>query len=646
MKPSSNKPRFRNLAEKSLILSALIRLSQWFYDKLPDSLIGHLFGGKDRHSENGVVSYMTAKIPLRRRIVIPVKRFFARHFEHSIILQFLRSWIGKLPALPIKCVGIFYFAFGAYASVAYLIQRFAMNLSVSDRDFHLSLLCLLVGGILTGSAKTCAEAITDSRILDLLLFRLLGIPKEAFRAKGTPPGRGNVAFAVGLAFGALGSLLTPTWVLIALAFIVFGYAFLMLPEVGVIALFVLFPFLSAEQTALLCAFVTLSWLRKLLCGKRLLATVSLDISVLSFALILYLGGVVSVAGRESMTEGLLTVCFMMGYFLTVNLIRTSEWIKRAVSALLLSLGAISAAALIKYGFARFLSGDGGTSLSALLPENTLTLIAEPNVLAALILLLLPFALVAYTRSRSGDGRFGYALIILSALLSLFLFPTAGGWIGAVVMLVVYLMLLSRLSLAKILCALALLPTVFLLLPPRVIELIGRVFRVTSQNTAVRQGVEALLGDTFVGGIGLGEAAFRRAFPLYSSASAEGVFGSYGLFAHLTLSVGITGSILFLALIIIFLRHCMSHLANSREDDMSLRLLTAAGCSAIFGALAMGAVNNLFYDDRVFLVFWLVIGLTSSTIRTTVRERIPQYLEGPYLEIDSSNPTSSYGRKVR
>ena len=645
MKTQKSASFFSRLMKKSRILSVCERISAWFRQKLPDSFVSHLFAAEKRHSENGLLASLTARIPLRRRVILPVKRFAARHFERSVLLRALRRWIAKLPALPLKCVGIFYFAFGAYTDVAYLIRRYATGAALTERDFYLGLLMVLIGALLTGSGKTCGEAIGESRFASLLLFSLLGIPREAFRAKEAPRGRGNVAFIVGLCFGALGDFFGPSAVLLALTLTVFGYAVLILPEVGVILLAALLPFLSATHTALLCSFVTVCWLLKLIRGKRLLATVSLDLAVLAFAFLLLMSGVFSVDGTTGLATAGRLISLLMGYFLAVNLLRTSAWIKRAVTALLLSLGIGSVFAVGKAAIRLLLPEALHAELFSLLPSGVLSLLADHGVLAAGMILLLPFLFTSLSRAE-GDAKIGYGLMTVLAFLSLLLFPTAGGWIGAAVMIVLYLLLIARHSFAKLVTAVAVLPFLLVLLPASLWRAIASVFAGEGQISAASRALEKLIGDCFAGGIGLGEDALSYVFPLYSSASAEGVSASYSLYTHLILAVGVTGLLFFFAILLIFFRHLFSYLAARREDESFAAQTTAAALSGIVGVLVVGCFTNFFADDRLFLLFWLILGLASAAVRTALRERIPQYLEGPYLEIDCNSSETSLRRKVR
>ena len=153
--PNKKKVRF-NLVSHSMILSTLARASEFCYDKLPESAIGHLLTGNHRGNGDRLLEKASDKIAFRRRISIPFKRWMAREFEQSFLLTKLLAFIRRLPLLQLRCLGIFYFAFGLCTSVAFTIERFVLNHAETPlRTIMIGLISAMIGGILSTSAKSC-----------------------------------------------------------------------------------------------------------------------------------------------------------------------------------------------------------------------------------------------------------------------------------------------------------------------------------------------------------------------------------------------------------------------------------------------------------------------------------------------------------
>ncbi len=649
MNQPTGKRSFSDLASRSLILSALVTLSRFLREKFAESFIGHLLVGNHRNTGSGLFSYLGEKIGIRRRISIPFKRFMAKSFEKSTLLNQAKTGIAQLPNLQLRCIGILYFATGLYLSISFLIQRFALTIiSTPASVLFYGIIAAVVGSLLSTSQKRCGEAICQSKVLSFFLFRTLGIRKEALCSQGRSIGRGDAAFLFGIAAGAFATLTSPLLVLLAIPVLGIAYAILSLPECGVVLLLLTLPFLGTAPIGILTVYVTICWLLKWIRGKRVLATASLDVSVLCFAIVLLFGGLVSVTRDESLRAALIQIAMMAGYFITVNLIRTSEWVDRCVKALLFSVSITAFVGVMEYllGFAPQNWLD--VSMLSIIPGRSVSFFGNPNVLAELLVMTLPFFWVSSRLAPAGDRRLGYRILFLLSAACLLFTWSRGGWLSALLALLLLVILTSPAILAKIFCMLLLLPGIVLLLPNSITTRFLSTFGSSDSSIAYRigiwQGVDHIVADCFAGGIGVGETAFRRVYPLYSLSALEAAPHTHNLYLQILVAVGVTGLILFMALLLIFLRHYASYTTTGQNDDLPLRLTAAAGFSGILGLLFMGMTDYVWYNARILLLFWLIIGLTSAAIRTGARERQITPLDGPHLDLDCKYSSALHGRK--
>ncbi len=649
MNRKQQKDRFRAFAAKSLILSALLRLSDTLRKAVSESGVAHLLAENRRHSGNGLFSYLGQRLGFRRHVVIPFKRFMARHTERSTLLSALAKRLALLPDVKLNVFGIFYFAIGLYTSVSFIVQRFALQLpDTSEAELIGGLVALVFGAILTISQKRCGDTIIDSRLLSLLLFETLGIPRKALLSQGKPRGRGDIAFLLGIAAGALGALTSLSLVVFALPLLAMAYAILALPECGVVLIFLLLPFVNTMTIGLLTAFVTLAWFLKWIRGKRIMATTSLDIAVVCFSVVLLCGGLISVTPSESLRSALLLVTLMTGYGITVNLIRTSEWVERCRKAMLFSFGITALAGVCEYLLGLAPQKWLDVVMLDIIPGRSVSFFGNPNVLAAFLVMILPVALVSRNMARPGDQRLGCIALILISLGCLIVTWSRGGWLAAMVALLVLVLLTSHSVLPKLFCGLLLLPAFLAVLPQSIHTRFLSAFRGADSSLTYRfgiwAGVDRLLSDCFAGGIGIGETAFRRVYPLYSLAAIEDAPHTHNLYTQIAVSVGFTGLAVFFAVLLIFLRHYASYTVTGQQDGPQLHLTAAAGFSGIVGFLVMGLTDYVWYNHRVFLLFWMILGLTSAAIRTSARERIDIPLEGPHLDLDCKRISAPAGKR--
>lgn len=626
----------RSFAKNSMIIGALSRFSDFLRNRFDESFFGWLLCGNYRHEENGIIGLAGEKLKIRQRITVPFKRFNARAFENSLILRKTGEMFRKIPDVQFKYAGIFVFAFGLYTAISCLIKNFGAAIAgQSFYTLYLGVICAAIGGIISTSQKRLSETVAGSRILSFLIFRVLGIKPAAVSGTGKNRGRGDVSFVSGIVLGLISEITSPFAALLAIPVSALAFAVLAVPECGAVCVILAFPFLGMRQLALLCAFVTAAWLLKLMRGKRTVSTSSLDIAVLAFAAVMLAGGLVSVTREESMRYALYFICFMSGYFIAVNLIRTSEWFYRCISALVFSFSLTVIAGTVSAVGSPGLAGIPFLQTAA---QKLTGIVSVPSEFAQLTVLILPFLLVCASGYRKTDAGLGLSLLSVLSVFCLFFTRSRGGWGSAVIGLVVLLLLVSRRSVGFIAAAAVICPIVRVFLPPPVTAGISEFLSVSGESAAYRtglwNGVDRLITQCFAGGIGVGETAFEKVFPLFSQTDISANPTTKNLYTQITVSVGVSGLIVFAAILLIFLRHFCSFYSAGHGDDRRMRLFSAAGFSGICAILVFGFTEYVLADYRVLLAFWLIIGLTSSAVRVSVRERIhvPEP-EGISLDID-------------
>ncbi len=634
----------------SRILSALRRLAEQFRLICSESFAGRLLSGDRRNSGSGIFTRLFNKLGFRRHVSIPVKRAIARTCERSFLLNFVKNAIGSLTDLPLRCVGIFFFSGGLCQIIFLLFRQFVMG--QTDRlvfELTAGLAGALIGGILIASQKLLGEALCRSRFFSFFLFRVLGLREEVLaRRTDRPVGRGDVSFFLGVSVGAFGIATGLPGILLMPILIGLLCVVLYNPESGVILLLLSWPFLPLSRMVFLCCFVVVCWFLKLLRGKRTLATASLDIAVLSFAFLLLLAGMISITPSESLRSAGLLIVLTSGYFLTVNLIRTTEWVKRSVGALLFSFGFLTVTGILRLLLRTSVLPLPGLALPAALTDGIASFAGSSLSLEGL-LPLIPLAAVARMTSHSSDSRLGYRILGIAAVL-LLIFSRSGSlrFAGTIILLLSFFLGI-RSTVSELLTGAILLPALFFLRPLSARLPFLAALLPASENAfsaGVSAGWNRLVREVFAGGIGLGQAAFDRVYPLFVPTSSRVPESAYGLYDRLIIASGLPLLLVFLVLFLIFLRHCFSYFSNARNDDPTLRYTVAAGFSGIFGLLILGLTQPVWDQPRLYFLFWLVLGLTSAAIRTGTRERITERQERPFLELNCSRAASRAGRKDR
>ena len=171
----------------------------------------------------------------------------------------------------------------------------------------------------------------------------------------------------------------------------------------------------------------------------------------------------------------------------------------------------------------------------------------------------------------------------------------------------FLVLLDRRFLIVGLVALVLSP---LYLPESVLSRFTSIGNMGDTSTSYRVyiwlGTLAMLKDYWFTGIGPGSAAFNTVYPAYAY-NAITAPHSHNLFLQITCDTGICGLVVFLLLLLGYYR--MMFTAIAREGDRVARLLQIGAVSAVSGFLVESMTDYTFYNYRVLLLFWAVLGLS-------------------------------------
>lgn len=625
----------KSTKKKSSIFSCLTRFSEFIYSKIPESLSARLLTEKKK-KENGLFSTLISKLNFKKRVSLPVKRYIAKSFDSSFILTYLRELFRIIPLIQLKCVGLFYFSFGLFSTIAHLVKTNVLMGGTSDGLLYLSIGACVVGGIFCGSQKTCYAAFSESKILSGIFFRFFNIPRNDSYLREKPVGRPSYFLISGFIAGLIGTILSVQFILLLFPAILALYAVFAFPESGAVALFLSLPFLSHEQLGVFCALLTLSWLLKLLRGKRVLKFTSIDVTVLVFGAAIFFGGVISVSSKESAELCVTLLSMLSAYFAVSNLLRTAQWIKKCGAALVISFSVSLIASAL--GEAVRLLPEARTAIfSEIFSDSALLIMSINPVFIHMAVAVIPLMLLRSVSSKNASKTVWTVFAVILTLVCLFIGASRSGTIAAVIGLVLLLMLVSKRSLSYIIPAILVIPLVIALMPSGVTGAVSRLFAFDGSVVSYRQSVNyttnKIIADSLFGGIGLGEGAFSRIYPLYTNDLSQEITHASDLYSQITISLGLTGLIIFLIFIAQLLRRYFSYIVSSRVDDPELKISTVSTFTGLAALLIMGLADHIWLSPSVFLMFWLIAALFSASVKTAEAERYEPVSTEPTLEID-------------
>ncbi len=649
--PKNNGNFLITLVRGSIILTSLDRFAAYIYSLIKNGFFGWLFTGYRSGAGSRFLEWFAGTSPahwLERR-----RRSMCRRIESSVLLNFIPYMMRFFLGCRLRVYGAFLASFGLYTAVVTAVTSILSGQleSLLEHSYILVSVVMIFAALpLILSKNTLAEGIMTSSAGKMLLA-VTGYTSADLQNTVGSGGHMNTAFLVGIICGALTYRISPAYILLGMAALIWAYLVVIRPEIGVLTLFAGMPWLPTMFLAVIVIYTTLCWFLKLFRGKRIFRLEPVDVMAAAFAVLMAFGGVISLSA-SSLKPALLMTCLLMGYFLTVGLIRSREWLVRCSAAAILS-------ATLESLWAMFLHfTGGGYSSDAWIDEEMFEAIAgravgtldNPNMLGEYLILILPIAAAMFIGRGEGMRRLSCFFCIAVMGACLILTWSRGAWLGLIFAALLFLFMWHHRSMWLVLAGIAAIPMLPYVLPQSIISRFSSIGDLSDSSTSYRVHIwhasAAMIGDNPISGIGVGEGAWDQLYPLYSYMGVEAAPHSHNLYLQIWLELGLTGILAFILFLFLLYQSGFTMFAsigslrglqtpdlspamlrrnlNDGEQSADLELqrartqlrMTAAGpLCGIAGVLLQGMTDYAWYNYRVYLMFWLVCGLASAYIRS-------------------------------
>lgn len=334
-----------------------------------------------------------------------------------------------------------------------------------------------------------------------------------------------------------------------------------------------------------------------------------------FAAVYLVCTLTSVTPRGSLQAGMLTVAFVLFAIVLQGAITERRQIDTLIALLVLGGFLVSI-----YGFAQVILGVESTAtwVDDSFVESGVSLrvystLDNPNVLSEYLLLVIPLGVAATLTGRTRQSKAAGAVATAAMVACLALTLSRGGYLGLALAAALFLVLLDRrfivLGVIGGICLLFFLPATIM---QRIISIADMSDTSTSYRLSIWVASVDLLRDYWLCGIGTGTAAFRQIYPLYSYNAAISQH-AHNLYLQVMCECGISGIVALLGAVFSAVRGLGARLKES--TDQKTRLQAIALICSLTGFLAQSFTDHSFYNYRVEMVFWVVIGLCATLARS-------------------------------
>lgn len=565
----------------------------------------------------------------------------------SLIAGFLVVFLSGAPSI-----------YEGYALTNYAIET--LQDYIFGAQFWVNVILFLLVGIFTLPirARSLQEAKTQSFFLSAFFERLLGAKSELLEDLSQPladPHKERMTrrilrfllLLIGAMVGVLSAFVSPFYFLFGLFVVILVSIIARTPEAGLVLSVLLLPALHfggsfgqlysgtelllengnilsmiGLPTVALSFLVLLtgfSYMIKVLRKKRLFRFGLLDGAVLLLAVGALLYSVFPRPTAGSISEAIVTVIFVLVYFLSVNLLRTEAWIGRVLAVVAFTLFSALTAGIAVYFFglpylgwlsSEHIRGEAG---------NISVLFGGEEFLGSYLVLMFPLSLGTVFSVRSAACK-----VFASICLPEILFVAA--------------LLDSKIPLTFCLvglCAFLLLSTYKTLYAVPLAALgAGVVYQLFPNGTSLFVYLKGYLKRNFGQGFYLWDRLFTIPYELSLFGEGFGNLRFSSLFAkndpftdasfwiRSLIGVGIPGGIAMLVFVLLFMQWCFEEMKWARGTH--LRHCLVGGFSAILVLVMYGAFMPIFVDFRMVFLFWLSVGLTAASCRVSADRRSDGY----------------------
>ena len=635
------KKRTGGIAAFSLLISLFDKLGEIIYNTVIEGFFGNIFTAYTKTRNHFSRGFFRTYVLDNKKIKYffrKIRKFLSKNLDSCLTLSFATNLINKLCSLPLQYYGNLGLFFGIYTIVVYCVKFFVPGISAPDiSHLYIGIFTTVAFIPMLFSRISLAMSIKNSIVGRTLFKQILGFSDESFDSKkSVSQGRGNYMLLIGLILGFLTFIIHPAVIIIiAISAIVLALIAIS-PEIGVLITVFSIPFLSFFETptallALLIIVTTFFYIIKVIRGKRVFKLEFSDFCVLLFAIIILISSIYSAGENESVFAAITSFILMLGYFLFVNLMRTEKWIKRCLIALVSSASIVAVIGVFEFIFGDKSSKWLDQAFHQIIKTRVVSLFDNPNILAVFLTMIIPFLVAFSINAKERNSRFLTKFLLIIFITCIVFTWSRAAWVALIIGALVFAILYTKKSFRIFGVALLAIPMLPIMLPIEIIERFLSIINFSDSSIAYRiytwKGTLNAISDFGISGIGYGDSAFQAIYPSYALPGSEAAPHSHSLILQILLCMGIIGLLVFVFAIFFNFQKCFEYIKNNRESNS--KVFVIASIVSTVSALIMGVFDYIWYNQRIFYLFWLVLSIGCAFVRVNNYEKNRQSELDPY-----------------
>ncbi len=420
----------------------------------------------------------------------------------------------------------------------------------------------------------------------------------------------KTAMALLFVVGIIGGMISFVKFIIAIFAVMVVLLILNNTKIGIFLTVISAPIMPTMVCAGVVLLTTVSYYIGLLLGREKSYKVSQSgVFIIGFLAVAFFSSVTSFNISKSVQSFALYFVFALSYFLIVNSIRTkNQWYNLVVvsvlAGLLVGLYGVYQNFFVTATDTSWIDEDMFTGIKT----RVYSTFDNPNVLGQYLVMSIPVAFALMSSERRIWAKTFYLGVTAVMGACLIFTWSRAAWIGIILAIGFYMIMKDRRWSALLVVALLIMPFV---LPESILSRITSLGNMKDSSTAYRFSVWLsslrMAGDYWLSGIGLGAGAFERVYQKYALNGAGFALHAHNFYIQLVVEMGVLGIVLFAMIIISTYRKIIS---IKEKKSVNYNVALAMG-GALLGYLFQGVAENLWYNYRMILLFFIYLGILNS-----------------------------------
>ncbi len=325
---------------------------------------------------------------------------------------------------------------------------------------------------------------------------------------------------------------------------------------------------------------------------------------LLFALCYLFSTLSGIAFPSSLETGMMFLGLMLIMPAAARLLKEDRYMDIFLVVMLLSGTLVALYALYQYAIG--ITADAAWVDSELYPQlktRAYSTFGNPNVMGEYLIPLICMGVAMLWKTKNKLGKLFFLGMTGIMALALLASGSRGAMLGLAFAALMFALIADHRLLPLLLVGVLLLPAV---MPASLWVRFAAILNGTDTSSLYRVAIYTscfrMLRDYWLTGIGVG--SFSLVYPLYFYTAANS-YHAHNLFLQVGLEQGVVGFSVFVLLLLFWFQRLYRAIPGEKDPR---RFLTGALLGGMAGLLVQGMTDRLWFNYRIVLLFWLVLGM--------------------------------------